>query len=173
MVRLLKQRTMSSQTWYSIISLANAFFLIPRRSLQKVVKDSDIPSCAISGLCPLSIPTTVVKNQPAKQKTWVRSLLGKDPLEKKMATHSSISAWRIPWTEEPGGPLFMRSQRVRHDLTTKQQLHICARGCTATLGNFAKDTFNPISKTYRYLTPIYGKRQCSPSLSTRNTLTIL
>ena len=59
------------------------------------------------------------------------------------------------------------------DLTTKQQLHICARGCTATLGNFAKDTFNPISKTYRYLTPIYGKRQCSPSLSTRNTLTIL
>ena len=83
----------------------------------------------------------MVKNQPAKQKTWVRSLGEEVPLEKKMATHSSISAWRIPRTEELGGPQFMRSQRVRHDLTTKQQLHTCARGCTA------KDTFNPLSKT--------------------------
>ena len=43
------------------------------------------------------------------------------PLEKGMATHSSILAWRIPWTEEPGGLQSMRSQRVRHDLGTKQQ----------------------------------------------------
>ena len=42
---------------------------------------------------------------------WV----GKIPLEKEMATHSSILAWRIPWTEEPGGLQFTRSQRVRHD----------------------------------------------------------
>ena len=44
-----------------------------------------------------------VKNLPAMQETWVRSLDQEDPLEKEMATHSSIHAWRIPWTEEPGG----------------------------------------------------------------------
>ena len=46
----------------------------------------------------------------------------KDPLEKGMATHSSILAWKIPWTEEPGGIQFTGSQRVRHDLATKQQV---------------------------------------------------
>ena len=45
----------------------------------------------------------VVKNLPAMQETWVRSLGQKDPLEKGMATHSSILTWRIPWTEESGG----------------------------------------------------------------------
>ena len=44
----------------------------------------------------------MVKNLPAMQETWVRSLGQEDPLEKEMATHSSILAWRIPWTEEPG-----------------------------------------------------------------------
>ena len=47
--------------------------------------------------------------------TWIRSLGGEDPLEKEMATHSSILAWEIPWTEEPGGLQFMRLQRVGHD----------------------------------------------------------
>ena len=46
------------------------------------------------------------------QETWVRSL---DPLEKEMATHSSILAWRIPWTEEPGGLQFMESQKGLSD----------------------------------------------------------
>ena len=46
----------------------------------------------------------MVKNLPAMQETWVRSLGWEDPLEKEMATHSSILAWRIPWTEEPGFP---------------------------------------------------------------------
>ena len=49
------------------------------------------------------------------QETWVQFLGGKDPLEKGMATHSSILAWRIPWTEEPGGLQSMESQRVGHD----------------------------------------------------------
>ena len=44
-----------------------------------------------------------VKNLPAMQDTWVQSLGWEDPLEKEMATHSSILAWEIPWTEEPGG----------------------------------------------------------------------
>ena len=63
----------------------------------------------------------MVKNLPAKQKTWVESLHWEDPLEEEMATHSSILAWEIPWTEEPGGLQPMRSQRVRHDSVTKQQ----------------------------------------------------
>ena len=46
----------------------------------------------------------MVKNPPAMQETWVGSLGWEDPLEEGMATHSSILAWRIPWTEEPGGP---------------------------------------------------------------------
>ena len=45
----------------------------------------------------------LVKNSPAMQETWVQSLGREDPLEKGMATHSSILAWRIPWTEQPGG----------------------------------------------------------------------
>ena len=50
-----------------------------------------------------SLVAQMVKNPPAVQETWVRSLGWEDPLEKEMATHSSILAWRIPWTEEPGG----------------------------------------------------------------------
>ena len=47
--------------------------------------------------------------------TWVQSLGPEDPLEEGMATHSNILAWRIPWTEEPGGPQSMWLQRVTHD----------------------------------------------------------
>ena len=57
----------------------------------------------------------VVKNPPAMQETRVRSLVREDSLEKSMATHSSILAWRIPQTEEPGGLQSMGSQRVGHD----------------------------------------------------------
>ena len=56
-----------------------------------------------------------VKNLPATQETWVRSLGWEDPPEEGMATHSSILAWRIPWTEEPGGLQSMGLQRVGHN----------------------------------------------------------
>ena len=56
-----------------------------------------------------------VKNLPAIRETWVQSLGWEDPLEKEMATRSSILAWRIPWTEEPGGLQSMGSQRIGHD----------------------------------------------------------
>ena len=58
------------------------------------------------------------KALPTMWETWVRSLGGEDPLEKEIATHSSILAWRIPWTEEPGGLQSTGSQRVRHDRAT-------------------------------------------------------
>ena len=57
----------------------------------------------------------MVNSLPAMQETWVQSLGWKDALEKGTATDSSILAWRIPWTEEPGRPQPMGSQRVRHD----------------------------------------------------------
>ena len=56
-----------------------------------------------------------LKVLPAMQETWVRSLGWEDPLEKEMATHSSILAWRIPWMEEPGGLQSMGLQRVGHE----------------------------------------------------------
>ena len=59
-----------------------------------------------------------VKNlpaMPAMQETWVQSLGWEDPLEEEMATHSSILAWEIPWTEEPGGLQSTGSQRFGHD----------------------------------------------------------
>ena len=55
------------------------------------------------------------------QETQVRSLGQEDPLEEEMATHSSILAWEIPWTEESGGLQSMGSQSIRQDLATKQQ----------------------------------------------------
>ena len=62
-----------------------------------------------------SLVAQLVKNLPAVQETQVRSLGWEDPLEKEMATHSSILAWKISWTEEPGGLQSMGSQRVGHD----------------------------------------------------------
>ena len=56
----------------------------------------------------------IVKNLPATQEIRVQLLGQEDPLEKGMVTRASILAWRVPWTEEPGGLLSMGSQRVRH-----------------------------------------------------------
>ena len=57
----------------------------------------------------------MVKNLPAIRETWVQPLDWEESLEKGMATHSSILAWRVPWTEEPGGLQSMELQRVRYD----------------------------------------------------------
>ena len=62
-----------------------------------------------------SLVAQLVKNLPAVQETWVQSLGQEDPLEKEMATHSSILAWEILWTEEPGRIQSMGSQRVGRD----------------------------------------------------------
>ena len=69
-----------------------------------------------------SLVAQTVKNLPAMQETGVRSLGQEDPLEKGMATHFSILAWRIPWTEEPGRLQSMGSQRVE---TNEQVFHFC------------------------------------------------
>ena len=72
----------------------------------------------------------MVRNLPAMQETWVQSLVWEDPLEKRMATPSSILAWRITWTEEPGGLQSMGLQRVGHDWVIN--MHACTRTHTHT-----------------------------------------
>ena len=62
-----------------------------------------------------SLVAQMVKNLPAMPETWVQSLGGEDPLKEDMATHSSILASRIPWTEEPGGLLSKGLHRIIHD----------------------------------------------------------
>ena len=62
-----------------------------------------------------SLVAQTVENLSEMQETWVQSLGWEDPLEKGMATHSRILAWRIPWIEEPGGLESMGSQRVRYE----------------------------------------------------------
>ena len=95
-----------------------------RLSSQQWLPSCTAARCELSFSLWLFLPSGIflvaqmVKNLPAMQETWVRSLGQEDPLEKGMATHSTILAWRIPWTEEPGGLQSMRSQRVRHDWTT-------------------------------------------------------
>ena len=64
-----------------------------------------------------------VNNPPPMRETRVCSLGGEDPLEKEMATHSSILAWETPWTEEPGGLQSLGCQRVRRELATEEQVN--------------------------------------------------
>ena len=69
----------------------------------------------------------VVKNLFAMQEIWVPSRVWKDPLEKEMATHSSILAWKIPWTEEPVSLQAMGSQRVRYDWMTRHTYYLLSQ----------------------------------------------
>ena len=75
----------------------------------------------------------IVKNLPAILETQVQSLGEDDPWEKGMATHSSILAWRIPWTEEPGRLQAMRSQRVAHDWAHMRERSIARARCKGVL----------------------------------------
>ena len=99
--------------------------------------------------------------------TWVRSLGQEDPLEKEMATHCSILAWRIPWTEEPGRLQSMRSQRVRQDWAT-ERLHFLSftsqqKGeCTYRLPHHASPArLGPVSSTILRNLPSLEAQACS------------
>ena len=78
-----------------------------------VVPKGTSPLVSLLGLS--RIVAQKVKHLPTMWETWVRSPGREDPLEKEMATHSSTLAWKVPWTEEPGGLQSMGSQRVEHD----------------------------------------------------------
>ena len=72
-------------------------------------------STALNFIIGVGMVAQMIKNLPAVQETWVQPLGQEDPLEEGMATHSSILAWRVPWTEEPGELQCTGSQRVRRD----------------------------------------------------------
>ena len=92
-----------------------------------------------------SLVAQMVKNLPTIQETWVWALSCTDPLGKGMATHSSILAWRIPWTEDPGVLQSMRSQRVRHDLESFTLSWHVPRHCHTKWNKSEKDKFHIIS----------------------------
>ena len=75
-----------------------------------------------------SLVAQTVKSLPAMWETQVQALGWEDPLEKEMATHSSILAWKIPWTEEPGELQFMGSQRVGHNWATNTHTYYIKQG---------------------------------------------
>ena len=80
-----------------------------------------------------SLVAQLVKSLPAVQETRVRSLGQEDPVEKKMATHATILAWRIPWTEEPGGLQSMGSPRVGLDRVTNFHFYPSVKAQTCAL----------------------------------------
>ena len=97
---------------------SHSFVLITaiNTSVPTVSKRAGVHSCPLLTVClGASLVAQMVKNLPAMQETQVQSLGREDPLENEVATHSSILAWRIPWTEEPGGIQSIGSKRVGHD----------------------------------------------------------
>ena len=105
----------------------------------------------------------MVKNLPAMQETWVQSLGWEDSLEKRMATHSSILAWRIPWTEEPGG---LQSTRSQSDTTDCLALTLEAQWTVWTLGP------KPWPDTHLGGVPTPSPCLGSPSMTTRVSVTL-
>ena len=110
---VLEQQACKSQSYYipsagseSSFDSALCVFFVPEPRLK------NSPDFRYIILMRASLMAQMVKNLPAMWETWVRSLGGEDPLEKRMATHSSILAWRILWTEEPGGLQSVGSHRV-------------------------------------------------------------
>ena len=86
--------------------------------VMKIIMSTYFPIIRVSSTAGASLVVQMVKRLPTMQETQVHSEGAEDPLEKGIVTHSNILAWRIPWTEEPGGLQSMGSQRVRHDCAT-------------------------------------------------------
>ena len=99
----------------------------------KKIRERKIAQCldVRVGSSGASLVAQTVKNMPVMQETWVPSLGQEDPLEKGMATHTSILVWKIPWTEKPGRLQSMESQRVRNDWSNLASTWgpVCMYGC--------------------------------------------
>ena len=94
--------------------------------MNKAAEPKWIWGSGVDGSREASLVAQMVKHLPAMQETWIQSLGWEDPLEKEMTTHSSILAWRIPWTEEPGRLQSMWLQRVRHNWATSLLSLLCS-----------------------------------------------
>ena len=115
-----KKKPRMIRVWFSLFSCLFYFFV--QLSLYISTVWLFFFFFSLKPWCVASLVSQRLKHLPAMWETWVGSVDWEDPLEKEMATHSSILAWRIPWTEEPGGLQSPGSQRVRHDWATS--LHV-------------------------------------------------
>ena len=113
--------------------------------------------------CVASLVAQMVKNLPAMQNTWIRSLGREDTSEKGMATHSSILGWRIPWTEEPGGLQSMGSQRVGHNWSGLSCTEARMTSHSSVYQNFFRYTRYWCSKARSQQTVVWGHK-CEDSL---------
>ena len=109
-IQLLGRKTGCLASFKALARRKHVTFLLILKMKSKLCK-----TVFIIEICGLKETLDAVKNPPAMQETRVQSLDQEDPLEKGMATHSSILAWRIPRTEEPGGLQFIGSQRLGYD----------------------------------------------------------
>ena len=117
-------------------------------------KYSSLNSLSVQGA---SLLAQMVKNLPPMQETqetWVQSLGQEEPLEKGTAIHSSISAWRIPWTEEPGGLQSMESQRVGHDWATNTYIALSSKN-DVPQKQLVSSSWNPNNSLMLFLQPLY------------------
>ena len=118
----------------------------------------------------------MVKNLSAMQETHIWSLGQEDPLEKGMATHSSILAWKVPWTEEPGRLQSIGSQRVRHDWATNTNFIIGHRiqtslfQCKNNSFSFEFSSVQSLSHVRLFVTPWTTARQASLSITNSQSL---
>ena len=102
------------------VTYTKKFIQLRKQIIQSNTKMGKGPEQTFGGLYRM---TQTARNLPAMQESWVGSLGQDNTLEKEMEPHSSIFAWKIPWTEESGGLQFMGSQRVGHSWTTNTQMH--------------------------------------------------
>ena len=143
-MQIFRWNTSSEAIWYKITSVSSCKY--PLRLC--ISSSAEFPSVEMENLCEgqrwslasrlsgVIMVKQTLKNLPAMQEAQVPSLGREDPLEKEMATHSSILSWRIPWTEEPDRLQSMGSPRVGHDWATNTSLHfMCIKGLIYTFKN--------------------------------------
>ena len=107
----LKEKKKASMRDFPGGAVATTALLMQGAPVQYLVGELDLTYCNLGA----SLVAQRLKRPPAMRETWVRSVGQEDSMEKEMATHSSILAWRTPWMEEPGRLQFTGSQRVGHD----------------------------------------------------------
>ena len=129
-----------------------------------------IPLPSIWPLPPTNIfkgfPSTwMIKCLPTMLEAQVRSLGGENPLEKEMTTHSSTFAWKIQWTEEPGGLQSMRSQRVGHDWVTSLHSSLQTSRTRNTRAYFQFSSVQSLSHVWHFTVPWIAAHQASLSIT--------
>ena len=148
-INFLEKEAFLQKTWLVLWQL---FKIVTR-----IITDNILPRhTRIVGI-PASLVAQRLKRLPARRETWVQSLGREDPLEKEMATHSSILAWRIPWTEEPGRLQSMGLQRVGHDWATSLSLSTWHHQAAHETSSFSGFQLALLRQTQTQMHPVFWK----------------